>query len=321
MPTPATADARLNSLLSSLIDRLAGSGSDTALVHPDDRVEIEDLAALEPFGLITPAEPARSAICAGCDQACLMEVIWPGRDRSPFIVCDKRDDIGSVAVDPCDLRRWSIALEALAHTLASLMNLSGCPQSMPDRVGWQLGKLSANGTDIPVRLVPSDDGASYQGLTVSMVPRSLAGRATSLAELLNFRGGQLVLDREALASALPNRSDKIALEIKYVARQIVLLNHVTNQSRTLAKPDFNSVNDNVFQMLIEHPGRTFTLDEVRSIAHSRSLRSLSRIPEKLNFRNHLRTLFFEVSKSAIRFKRTVTVGELQALAIDPISIG
>jgi hypothetical protein len=320
MPASAADDRHLSSLLNSLIGRLAGSGTDTALVRPDDRAEIEGLAALERLRLIAPAEPARSTTCDGCERACPMEVVWPGRDRPPFIVCDKRDDIGPVPVDPEQLRQWSISLEGLARTLARLADLGDQPQLMPEYSGWHLGKLSADGRDIPVRLVTADDGTSYQGFTISMVAGARDGRAASLAELLVFPNGQLVLDREVLASALPRRSDEVALEIKYVARQIVLFNHVTGKSRTLAKPDFNSVNDNVFQALFDSPGRTFSLDEVRSIAHSRSLPSLGKIVEKLKFTGQLRTLFFEVSKTAIRFKQAATVGELKALGIEPSSI-
>ena len=324
MPADAKLDRHLSSLLNELIRRLAGSGSDRAFVRLDDPAEAdaERLSAFERAGLVVKAAPARSTICDGCGWDCPMEVTWPGGNRGPFIVCDKRDDIGRVPVDPARLLQWSVSLERLAKTTASLLDTDGTPEPAPEGAGWRLGRLRSHGTETPVQIVIADDGAAFWGLTVSLVPGARAGASISLAELLLFRGGKLGLDRRALNRALGARTDdpRIALEIQVVGRDIVLVNHVAGISRTLAQPDFNSVNDNAFQALFENPGKTFMLEEMRTITRTRNLGSLGKIVEKLKFTGPLRKAFFEVSKTAIRFRRKVTIGELVALKIDPATI-
>ena len=324
MPADAKLDRHLISLLNELTRRLAGSGGDRAFVRLDDPAGADagSLSAFERAGLVAKEPPARSTICDGCGQDCPMEVTWPGGNRGPFIVCDKRDDIGRVPVDPTRLEQWSVSLERLARTTARLLDTEGTPEPAPEGTGWRLGRLRSHGTEIPVRMVAADDGAVFWGLAVSLAPGARAGASIPFAELLLFRGGKLGLDRRALSRVLGTRTDdpRIALEIQVVGRDIVLANHVTGTRRTVARPDFNTVNDNVFQALFEKPGKTFTLDEIQSIARSRALKSLGRIVEKLKFTGRLRTLFFEVSKTAIRFKRTVSMGELAALRIDPEEI-
>ena len=324
MPADAKLDRHLSSLLNELIRRLAGSGSDRAFIGLDDPAgaDTEVVSAFERTGLVVKAAPARSTICDGCEEECPMEVTWPGGNRGPFIVCDKRDDIGRVPVDPARLEQWSVSLERLARTTASLLVTQGTPEPLPDGAGWRLGRLRSQGAETPVRMVVADDGADFWGLTVSLVPGARGGASISLAELLLFRDGSPSLDRRALDQALGTRAEdtRIALEVRLVGRDIILVNHVNGNVRTLAQPDFNSVNDNIFQALFDAPGKTFTLDEVRSIAKTRTLGSLGRIVEKLKFVGQLRKLFFEVSKTAIRFRRTVTMGELTALGIDPATI-
>lgn len=319
MPDPS--DRHLSSLLSDLAARVAGSGTGQAFVRLDDPsgTDAASIDAFEAAGLIGKAEPARSAICDGCERACPMEVTWPGGNRGPFIACDKRDDIGRVPVDPARLLQWSVSLEQLARTMAPLLDTEGTPEPMPNVTGWRLGQLRSHGTETPVRMVVADDGADFWGLTVALVPGARDGASISLAELLLFRGGMISLDRRALNRALGTRIDdaRVALEIKVVGRDIVLVNHVLGSSRTVARPDFNTVNDNVFAAIYADPGRKFTLDEIRQIANTKTLRSLDKIVEQLKFVGLLRKLFFDVSKTAIRFRRTVTMGELAALRVDP----
>ncbi len=322
MPADAKLDRHLSSLLSDLIRRLAGAGGDRAFVGLDDPADAESLSAFERAGLIAKEAPARSTICDGCEQDCPMEVTWPGGDRGPFIVCDKRDDIGRVPVDPARLEQWSVSLERLARTTASLLDTEGTPEPLRDGTGWRLGRLRSHGTETAVQMVVADDGADFWGLTVSLVPGARAGASIPLAELFLFRDGKISLDRRALKWALGTQTDdpRVALEIRLVGRDIILVNHVSGKVRTLAQPDFNSINDNVFQALFDAPGKTFTLDEIRSIARTRTLGSLGKIVEMLKFVGPLRRLFFVVSKTAIRFKRTVSMGELAALRIDPADI-
>ncbi len=324
MPADAKLDRHLISLLNELTRRLAGSGGDRAFVRLDDPAGADagSLSAFERAGLVAKEPPARSTICDGCGQDCPMEVTWPGGNRGPFIVCDKRDDIGRVPVDPARLEQWSVSLEQLVRTTASLLDTEGTPEPAPEGTCWRLGRLRSHGTETPVRMVAADDGAAFWGLTVSLVPGARAGASIPLAELLLFRGGKLSLDRQALKRALGTRTDdpRIALEILFTSGDIVLVNRVTGRTRTLARPDFGSANDDIFQLLFANPGRRYSRIEIEAAIDNPRFKPLHKIVENLNFKGQLRKLFFDVSATAIRFKNKVAFGDLATLRIDPTKI-
>ena len=84
--------------------------------------------ALKKTGLLTPASPASSATCAGCEQQCFMPVETLSSDGGTahcFIVCDKRDDINRVAVSDRKLKQWSASSATLARLLAGLLGTTG----------------------------------------------------------------------------------------------------------------------------------------------------------------------------------------------------
>jgi hypothetical protein len=80
------------------------------------------------------------------------------------------------------------------------------------------------------------------------------------------------------------------------------------------------VNDNVFLLLFENPGRTFSIDELSEIVGKRDPRDLHKIVANLNFVGPLKKVFFRVSKNAISFTPTASLGQLATLGIDPKAI-
>src|SRR5262245_13920823 len=109
MTAQCVLDRPLNALLVSLAERLAGSCDRQVLICGDDlagvRADCIDILFNE--GLLAPAEPARAVSCEGCERGCFMDVNWTsGTTPSLFIVCDKRYDIGRVAVERARLQTW-----------------------------------------------------------------------------------------------------------------------------------------------------------------------------------------------------------------------
>src|SRR5687767_527848 len=114
--------------LINLLHRLAAV-SDTVVLVANDELQLgpsEAVAALKSQGLLTKAESARSTICPGCEQQCVMPVETQRsefRDPSSFIVCDKRGDINRVPLSPERLVQWRCSVRAVCHFVADQLGL------------------------------------------------------------------------------------------------------------------------------------------------------------------------------------------------------
>jgi hypothetical protein len=140
--------------------------------------------------------------------------------------------------------------------------------------------------------------------------------------LVGFKGHQPRLNRTALKRALNSRFDdsRVAWEINFEGGEIVLINHVTGQPKTIASPNFNSSNDNAFMVLYANPGRKFSLQELQESAREPTISDLHKLVENLKFSAPLKRAFFRVSRDAICFQPTISLGQLATLRIDPRTI-
>jgi hypothetical protein len=159
-------DPRLDGLLAALSARLDCSPETAVYVGAEECEEIGELAdVLADAGLLQPAEPASALICDGCERNCVMPVnVAPETAAQPiraFIVCDKRDDIGRVPVDPARLRRWIFSLPVIANVSTSALNKRAewckpAAQKMPRF--WQPGTNSTPrsvATSLPKKRPPA----------------------------------------------------------------------------------------------------------------------------------------------------------------------
>ena len=120
-------------VLIEVLDRVAGSRDHTIRISarelagwPSDAV-----AALKSQRLLRRSRPATSVVCPGCEQQCGMPVytvVGPGAsagqtDRWSFIVCDKRDDINRVTVEPDRLTQWQSGPDAVCDFVADCLGL------------------------------------------------------------------------------------------------------------------------------------------------------------------------------------------------------
>lgn len=331
MPAARGRDRSLNGLLADLTARLAASGDDRILVAPDDlsSAHLGCIDILARLGLLSPCEAAKTIICDGCDRACLMEVQFVGgSERSsaqPFILCDKRDDIGRVQVGIDNLRRWQISGQQFAEVLSMFLQTDRPPSQRGGSGLWELGSFRHEEESIEVSFGQVGAGpAPLSSLTVTFTDQESpgAGAAIPLCSLLLFRNNRLQINETALKRVLDARfvGSRTACEIKFEHGDVVLINHAVGKRRTVASPNFNSSNDNAFQVLYEYPGRKFSLKELRAAAREPTLADLHKMVENLKFRGALKKLFFRVSSDAICFQRTVSYEDLAALGIDPEDI-
>ncbi|MCZ6887232.1 MAG: hypothetical protein O7H39_01960 [Gammaproteobacteria bacterium] len=331
MPAPRRHDKSLNRLLADIASRLAGSSEGHALLSADEFGDADPgcLGILCDAGLLTAFEPSATTICDGCDRACPMEVqCVPGCGASPsraFIVCDKRDDIGRVPVEMDRLRRWRMSLDLIAETTATLLGTDRPPRLLEAGLVWSLGFIDHGNEAVEVILDATGGNLRPDhGLTVTLgaLPEIKNKPIVELSRLVAFKGHRLGVDQVVLERVLDCRFDdgRVACEIRCERREIILLNHVTGMRRTIATPNFNSSNDNAFEVLYENPGNTYSLEKLRVAADEPTLADLHKIVQNLNFDGVLKKLFFDVSRDAIRFERTVTTGQLASLGIDPRAI-
>jgi hypothetical protein len=112
----------------------------------------------------------------------------------------------------------------------------------------------------------------------------------------------------------PNKKE---LRISYSehSRKIIL-----NDFFLIAKPDFDSENEQIFHYLYRNPNKSITKSEIISDLKITLTKDFSKIIENLNFKKNLRDAFFDVSKNSIQFHNPVLQERLNALDIKEISI-
>jgi hypothetical protein len=330
-PMASSRDRRLEGLLATLSARLGCSSETAVYVGADECEGICELAdALVDAGLLLPAEPAGALICDGCEQNCAMPVaIAPASAGQPgraFIVCDKRDDIGRVSVEPPRLRRWMFSLPVLALALAKVFNTDQEPAQAGSGSSWCLGKAKVGAGTVQVALARSAEnvptGTQLAVLLADPSNDADRGRWIALATGFSLRDGRLVSRANVLRMALSKRFDDptVAVEARFHYGEVLLIDRIGGRSRKLATPRLGSQNYQVFEVLCANPGQIFTAAELRQKTGLRALKSLHKIPENLNFIGNLKKLFFEVSKNSIRFSPEITLGQLALYHIDPTSI-
>jgi hypothetical protein len=219
-------DRRLEGLLATLSARLGCSSETAVYVGADECQGIGELAdALIDAGLLLPAEPASALICDGCERNCVMPVnVAPATAAQPgraFIVCDKRDDIGRVSVEPPRLRRWMFALPVLARALARTLKTDYDPVEADTSDGWRLGKGKLGGHALQTNLARSLESVpgGTQLAILLTEPNNDAGRApwVTLASGFSLREGQLVARTDIiLHTVLSHRVRKAPKSRQYV---------------------------------------------------------------------------------------------------------
>lgn len=114
----------------------------------------------------------------------------------------------------------------------------------------------------------------------------------------------------------PPPEPEVVYRITYTGAREVLLSGVFQ----LAKPDFDSENDLVFNFLCQHPNEKFTKEQVEEKVKVKLVKSLHKIVENLGFTGDLKKVFFDVSKHSIQFRNPVTSEDLRQLGVSRINL-
>ncbi len=108
----------------------------------------------------------------------------------------------------------------------------------------------------------------------------------------------------------------VVYEITYTGSREILLNKIFQ----IAKPDFDSENDLVFDFLYKHPNKKYTLKEIEEGIGNKLGKTLHKIVENLGFKGDLRKIFIDVSGTSICFKNPITKDDLEKIGITRIKL-
>ena len=177
--------------LAELLGRLGANKGAAVLVSEEELGSWPDSAvsALKKAGLLSPASPAGSVVCPGCEEQCVMPVQTQTADRGrvvSFVVCDKRGAISRVPLSKEGLRQWCASLLGLAGLLSRLLDLPGSVSGQGARC--ELGVLRGRKHSSQVALIA--DGA---------LKLHIAGHTANVGAVLTLKASGFAVDRIALA--------------------------------------------------------------------------------------------------------------------------
>jgi len=109
--------------------------------------------------------------------------------------------------------------------------------------------------------------------------------------------------------------DEKVLWVVYSPMREVLLKDSYGHNRLLAKPNFDSVNDNFLALVYENPEKRFTLKDLAAKGIDLKNKSLHKVVDELGFRGKLKKLFFKVAQDVVVFNNPVTVRDLLETSI------
>jgi len=204
-------------LLRTLLAALGPTGRDRLLIT---RSEIalwppSLLNALLETTLFRPAGSANIVVCPGCDHACAMNVNsdthpQTGNSRS-FIVCDRRDDMGFIGLDPCDLKQWQLSRRQLADFLVRNLSLTPTGVSVDARaiaLGWTTSK----------------HGRRHVCLQFEGTPQlSINNGTMPLDQLVFWNGTAIAVDHESfrlIADQRPKAARHVPSNVRREARKL-----------------------------------------------------------------------------------------------------
>jgi hypothetical protein len=328
-----------NHLLQHLLEQLEATHNGTLIlsydafsVFPSNSVDV-----LEKAGLLEMVGSPDAIICTGCEQSCLMPVQgrmgMNGTVTSFFILCDKRDDIGRITIDPMELHRKQCSLTAFAGWLAATLDTRCTPEELTAGNLWRLGfyEVESRRHDLFLCRSYHPELLQYAAWKGGMMPILLTlhadavisfGASASLSSLLSVEDNRIQFDYARLKYVMQqNKSNEdVVLEIEYVNNSIILVNYATGGNIVIGNPNFDSQNDKAFEVLFQHAGKKLTQKELEEKADTKFDKRLQKLVENLGFTKDLRKIFFQTSQGSITFHKTITSKQLTFLNIDPYNL-
>jgi hypothetical protein len=149
------------------------------------------VSALKSQGLLLKARPAKSVVCPGCEQECIMPVHTLTRANTlaaSFVACDKRSDINRVPVPAARLALWRCDAQAVCgFVVASLGLVQTTVQTSEDGL-------------LPIGMARGNKRTQMLCLRVQGHLALVVGAdAMPLADVIDFEDGGFTLDQTAIS--------------------------------------------------------------------------------------------------------------------------
>lgn len=205
-------DRLLNSALRQLLSGLTQSADGQVLIDHeqvrawDDRILPEIINA----GLIKAYEPDTSIACPAYEDACLVPVHAGNGIKQPFIVCECRDDIGRVLINPDRLKRWVFSFETFSQRLSDTLDTLHEPRTLVDNQLFYSGQIETASGKTDIFIVSDITSANHAEIKQSAryILLTLADAvetnlpAINLQKAVSFKNGVLTVHMETLNKAL-----------------------------------------------------------------------------------------------------------------------
>jgi hypothetical protein len=205
-------------VLNELLARVAAGSGAGVLVSDEELSQwpAAAVAAMKSQRLLAKARPASSAICAGCERACVMPVHTLPRASgaaASFIVCDKRSDINRVPVSAERQKQWRCDADAVCGFVAAGLGLRRSDQHPADAGLLNIGIASGGKRTQMLCLQVNGDLSVVAG-----------NNAISIADLVGFRNGEYSIEaamiRELVDSATTGDRRYTPSNAKRAARKL-----------------------------------------------------------------------------------------------------
>lgn len=325
---------QLNTLLKNLLEQL--ETSETVALTPSLFLDWDEqeVTTFIDAGLLREHRPLTSLSCDGCGQGCLMPVEWridDGTLCSPIIICDKRDDVGSIDVPRERLQVISMDIATLASVLDSLFASDQPPHEEIQGRLWFLGRCTfgktrhaiflARGASWPDSLTAVWESAPLKEhvqpivLTLSSVSAPEGIATLRLNNLLSFQGGILTLDQGTLSNIVSRpkarpKGDEFYIRYERYDRRVLL-----NDNYVLARPRDDSSNAELMAYLCMHPNQDIPIEAVEKLSPN-----IHQALNRLGFTGKRKTAFFSVNKQNLRFHNPVDSSRLVASGVKKAEI-
>lgn len=133
---------------------------------------------------------------------------------------------------------------------------------------------------------------------------------------IDFAMNNLLRDTVNEKPTKNKKNNYFIYQIKYGADQKIILNNLFE----LSKPNFDSENANVFELLYNNPNKKYTVKEIETSLGENLTKNLSKIIENLGFTRDLKKVFFQVSKTSVIFYNPISKKRLDSLDMKNIKL-
>jgi hypothetical protein len=206
------------SALIELLARMDAQGGAAVVVNGEELGQWPAVAvvAMKLQHLLIKARPAVSAVCDGCEQACVMQVhtvLRPSGVAASFVVCDKRSDTNRVVIPLERLLQWRCDADAVVGFVAASIGLRLSEQH-----------LACAGIR-PIGMAHGDKRSQMLVLRLQAGLALIAGdQALPLAEMVVFQDGRYGVDavmvRKMVDAATPADPRHTPNTVKREARKL-----------------------------------------------------------------------------------------------------